>query len=99
MLSILRILLKVILFPFIMVLSFISAVLRLLTVISGTVLNTLSMLMVVIITIQVFTGMTHWKYSIIGYVTCFAFSEFGIFAIAHLMLDGVDGLTMKLREI
>lgn len=99
MLKLLRILLKIVLFPIILVLSFVAEVLRLLTIISGTIINTLSMLAVVIITIQVIAGMIHWKYSIIGYVTCFVFSEFGIFAIANLILDGVDGFTMKLKEI
>ncbi|WP_409969111.1 hypothetical protein RFF05_03940 [Bengtsoniella intestinalis] len=99
MLNLLRILLKVAMFPVIMVLSFISAILRLLTIISGTLLNMLSMLLAVIFTILLVMGEVHFPSILIGYAICFVFSEFGIFAIAHLILDGVDGLTIRLREI
>lgn len=94
-----RILLKIALFPVIAILMVGSIILRFFTVISGTILNILSFLMATLLTILLITGSVEFSANYPVYIVCFLCSEFGLFALANLILDGVDNMTAKLIHI
>ena len=94
-----RILLKIALFPVLAILVVGSIILRFFTIISGTIMNILSFLMASLLTILLIAGSVELSANYPVYIVCFLFSEFGLFALANLILDGVDNITAKLISI
>ncbi|WP_313523776.1 hypothetical protein [Anaerotignum sp.] len=95
-----RILFKILLFPIIVILSVCSLVCRFFTIISGTILNTFSILMALFTLLCLALGIAEWDNMARNVlIFCLLFSEFGLFALAHLLLNGVDNATRKLRQI
>lgn len=95
-----RILFKIVLFPIIAILSICSLCFRFLTLISGAVLNTFCILAALFTLLCLALGIAEWDNMARNIlICCFLFSEFGLFALAHLLLNGVDNVTRKLRQI
>lgn len=94
-----RILFKIVLFPIIVILSVCSLCCRFLTLISGAVMGTISILLALFTLLCLALGIAEWAGAKNVLIFCFLFSEFGLFALAQLLLNGVDNAARKLKQI
>ncbi|MFI3214595.1 MAG: hypothetical protein R3Y24_14850 [Eubacteriales bacterium] len=94
-----RILLKITLFPFALILGIASNFLRFLTFVSGGLISILAYLMAAYITLILLFDFIPFSQALGGYIICFIFSPYGLFAVAHWLLNGIDTLTMKMKTI
>lgn len=94
-----RTLLKIALFPFALILGITSNFLRFLTFVGGGLIGILAYLMAAFITVILLFGFIPFSQALGGYVICFIFSPYGLFLVANWLLDKVDILTYKMKEI
>lgn len=94
-----RILVKIVVFPIALTLGIISGFLRFLTFVGGGLISILAYLMAALITVILLFGFIPFSQALGGYIICFIFSPYGLFAVAHWLLDGIDTLTMKMKTI
>lgn len=94
-----RILFKILLFPIIVVLSVLSLICRIITVVGGTIIGTISSLLIVFTLICLAIGFAQWEQAKGLLLLCLVFSGIGLFGLANLILNGVDCVTRKLRQI
>lgn len=93
-----RFLLKIIFFPVILILSVISLICRFINIVSGTIIGTLSSLLFVFTLVCLVMGFAPWEQAKGVLIFCIIFSEIGLFGLFNLILNGVDTITMKLRQ-
>jgi len=94
-----RTLLKILLFPLIAALTIISLGCRMITVVSGTLIGTISTLLFLFTIVCLAMGFAQWEQAKGLLILCLVFSEIGLFGFVHLLLNGVDCFTRKLRQI
>ena len=94
-----RILLKIILFPIIAALTILCLVCRFANIVSGTIIGTITNLMFVFTLICLAMGLAEWETAKSLLLFCLVFSEIGLFGLFNLILNGVDAITMKLRQV
>lgn len=94
-----RTLLKIVLFPFALILGIASNFLGFLTFVGGGLIGILAYLMAAFITVILLFGFIPFSQALGGYVICFIFSPYGLFLVVNWLLDKVDILTYKMKEI
>jgi hypothetical protein len=100
-LSVLRILLKVLLFPITLALSLFIAVCRFICCFSGAVLSVISFIMFVIALLALIipTIETPFQTTIIVWLVAFLISPFGIPLFADWLLDKLEDLNFAIKSI
>lgn len=94
-----RTLIKIVLFPFALILGIASNFLRFLTFVGGGLIGILAYLMAAFTTVVLLFGFIPFSQALGAYIICFIFSPYGLFLVANWLLDGVDTLTMKMKSI
>jgi len=94
-----RTLFKILLFPIIAILTVLSLGCRLITVVSGTIIGTISSLLFLFTIVCLAMGFAQWEQAKGLLLLCLVFSEIGLFGLANLLLNGVDCVTRKLRQV
>ena len=91
-----RLLLKILVIPFILTFTLISLFARFLVVISGALLSGLSVFMFILGVFTVF--MEGFRESVSRFVFGFLISPFGLPLLAECLLDKFDGVNYALRD-
>lgn len=94
-----KILLKIILFPIILTLTILSLVCRLANIIGGTIIGSITSIFFVFTVICIAMGFAPWDEAKWILLLCVLFSDIGLFGLFNLMLNGVDAVTRKLRQV
>ncbi len=82
-----------------MVLASSSLILRFFTIVGGAILNKMSGILATLTIIAMIFGTTKLEYCYPILILCFLCSEVGLPALANITLDGVDYVTLKLRQV
>lgn len=87
---------KFLLFPLVILLKILSGFVRFVMIVCGGMITVISTILVGLAIIGLITSSINLKDFLIFCFMCFVFSNYGLFAIAHFILDFFDYLIEKL---